>query len=579
MNFAVIKQKKVYIPLIIIVLVAFFGIRSYRKSHAPVAYETIKVARANLEQTVEATGKIESVDDLSLRFEIPGTLTSVKVKPNTKVKKGALLANLRLSELNAAVAQASANLKQKLAGATDQDRAYYQAAVVAAEASLEQAKIDAVTSVKIAEGDVATAKNNLQLAEGGENSQIVTTAYENALAAMRSAIVKLDDGLVQADAILGVDNTSGNDSFEIYLAPSNPALILQAKNAYARTKIEIASTRSQVTAIIGPASHREIESALVTTENALTLSIELLSSVSSVLQFTQPAGSLTAADLSAKQTTVTTARANSATQYTTVIGERQDLTEAKNSYSNYTLAYQEALQDLETARATAESNVKLKESAYNQAQANYQTRVLPPREVDVAYYRATLWQAAAARDKAIIRAPIDGIVTKVNKKVGESVSTGDVMIEMLSPHFEVQVDIPETDVSKLQLGDEATITLDAFGEETKFAGTILIIEPGSTEIQDVVYYKVTVGLTDTDQPIKSGMTANVSIKTDTRENTLFVPSRAVRSREDGTKYVRVLEAGVERETVVKAGLRADGARVEILDGLTEGQEVIVGTKN
>ncbi len=580
MNLALIKQKKVYIPLIIVVGIGLVSIRSYRKSHAPPEYETMKVSRAALEQTVEATGKIQSVDDLSLRFEIPGTLTSVKVKPNTKVKKGTVLANLRLSELNASVAQASANLRQKLAGASEQDRAYYAAAVDAGLAALEQAKVDAVTGVKVAEGNVETAKNNLQLAVGGDNSQIITTAYENAIAAIKTAVVKLDDALVQADAILGVDNVSSNDSFEISLSPSNPTLILQAKMAYEKTKSEVTRVRTQVTTITNPSNHSEIESALTTTDSALSLSVEMLSSVSAVLQNTQPSGSLSASELSTKQTTITTARAASAAQYTTIIGEKQDIVAAKNSYSNYTLAYAKAEQDLDTARATADSNVKLKEAAYNQAVANHQTRILPPREVDVAYYRATLSQAVAARDKAIIRAPIDGIVTKVNKKIGELVSSGDVMIEMLSPRFEVKVDIPETDVSKLQMGDEATVTLDAFGEETKFVGTILVIEPGSTEIQDVVYYKVTVGLADTDKPIKSGMTANVSIKTDSRENALFVPSRAIRTRDDGTKYVRVFVREKERdlETTVKVGLRADGAKVEILEGLEEGQEVIVGTK-
>jgi len=85
-----------------------------------------------------------------------------------------ILANLRLADLNAAVAQASANLNQKLAGSTNEERSYYQAAVDAAKAAWDQAKIDAQNSITVKEAAFDTAKNNLKLAEGGEN--IIKTA-------------------------------------------------------------------------------------------------------------------------------------------------------------------------------------------------------------------------------------------------------------------------------------------------------------------------------------------------------------------------------------------------------------------
>ena len=74
------KTKKFYIILAIILLVAFFGYRQYSaKNKAPV-YETVQVQRGNLVQTVEATGQVETAGDLSLRFEVPGTMGQVQVK-------------------------------------------------------------------------------------------------------------------------------------------------------------------------------------------------------------------------------------------------------------------------------------------------------------------------------------------------------------------------------------------------------------------------------------------------------------------------------------------------------------------
>ena len=198
------------------------------------------------------------------------------------------------------------------------------------------------------------------------------------------------------------------------------------------------------------------------------------------------------------------------------------------------------LRTLAAATSAADSSLKMKEAAYYQAMANWENKNNPTREVDLAPLRAALSQAAANRDKAVIRAPMDGVVAKINYKVGEAVGSVDPIIEMISPHFEIKVDIPETDVAKLKVNDKVVITLDAFGDDVKFFGQVMSIDPASTELQDVVYYKIKVTIDPTDQPIKAGMTANVTVNTSQRENTLFIPLRAVRT--NNIKYVRVLKS-------------------------------------
>ncbi|MEK7644311.1 MAG: HlyD family efflux transporter periplasmic adaptor subunit, partial [Patescibacteria group bacterium] len=178
--------------------------------------------------------------------------------------------------------------------------------------------------------------------------------------------------------------------------------------------------------------------------------------------------------------------------------------------------------------------------------------------------------------KAIIKAPIDGLVTKITAKRGEFISSAAPMVQMLSNHYEVKVDVPETDIPKIKIGDRAIITLDAFGDDLKFSGKVLTVELASTEIQDVVYYRVTVTVDPGAKEIKSGMTANVTLATDRRSNVLAVPIRAIKTN-DGKK-VQVLELGQPREVAVEVGLRADDGQVEILSGLQEGQEVIISVK-
>jgi len=217
----------------------------------------------------------------------------------------------------------------------------------------------------------------------------------------------------------------------------------------------------------------------------------------------------------------------------------------------------------------------------DQSQANYDDAKNPPRDVDVASYdaslagaQASLAQAVANRNKSVIIAPVDGVIGKIDAKVGEYVSSGEDVVKIVSPHFEIKVDIPETDITKVSFGDEAEIKLDAFGEDVKFAGMVTEIEIGETVIQDVVYYTVTLTLEeDGENEILNGMTADVLFFTEEKENVLYIPSRAVRN--NGSKYVRVLKDDEVEEVAVKLGLRGDDGLIEIIEGLEEGQEVII----
>lgn len=580
MNLAFLKKKKFYIPVaIVLVLLAAYFYGSYRRNNQPVTYETVKAVRDTLTQTVDATGKIESVNDLSLRFEAGGTLDAVKVSEGDKVKAGTVLANIKLSDLNAAVAQASANLNQKLAGATTQERSYYQAAMEMAKASLDQAKIDASNSVATAEANVETAKNNLKLAEGGENSEIVGNAYENAVAVLQSSLSILSNGIGESDNILGIDNAFANDSFESALAVLDSNKKIVAYNAYlsAKEASEKAKTSAQNLTSLSPRA--VTDSAMDLTLTAFEKVNQLLVAVSDVLDKSLPVGGLSQISLENKKSAIASTRTTVNAGYSSLLAKKQGVADAKNSFSTFQVAYDKALRDQQAVIGTAQASVVAKEAAYTQAVSNWEGKTVAPRDVDLAFFRAALSQAVAARDKGIIKAPIDGVIVKINKKKGEMVSMSDVVIQMLSPHYEVKVDIPETDVPKLSVDNNVEITLDAFGDDVKFSGKIVSIEPASTVIQDVVYYNVTVTLDETDVAIKPGMTANVKINTANKENVIVVPSRSVRTNSsDSSKYVRLLENGKEVEKVVTLGLKGDNGMVEITDGLVGGEDVIVSTK-
>jgi HlyD family secretion protein len=573
----IFKYKKTIIfAAIAVVIVALVAYSQYKKANTPPSYETVKVERGTLKQTVEATGQITSADELSLRFEYSGKVSEVMVKEGDPVKSGQVLMRLNSADLDAAVAQALANLNQKLAGATPEDLIYFKSAVDVAKASMDQARADGEHSIMTAQSAVDSAYNNLKLAEGGENSEIVSNAYENAVVTLRSSMSTMDNSMTQADNILGVDNYFANDDFEVNLGNLDSTKLPYAQDLYGDIKILVVSAKTAINVLSTASPRADIDGALIQAETALNGCIQLLSATKEVLTATAPVGTLSQSSLDAKKTIIESARTSASSQYNSVIMAKQNIETAKNSYTTFSIAYERALRDLDNTRTTSASNISIKEASYRQAVSNYDAKKNPPREVDVASLRAAVSMAVANRNKAILKAPIDGVVTKVYKKRGEFISMSEPAIEMLSPHYEVEVDIPETDVIKLKLQDSVVITLDAYGDDIKFSGKVLTIDPASTEVQDVVYYRVKVALDDSDKDIKPGMTANVTVSTASIENVLYLPLRAVRTNSE--RYVKVLVNGETKDVPVVLGLRADDGLVEIAEGVNEGDVVILGVK-
>lgn len=524
------KSKKTWIILVIVVLAAIIAISFLSGGKKASKYETAKVERGNLVQTVDATGKVESANDLSLHFDGVGIVETVKVEEGDTVRAGQWLANLSLSQLNAAVAQAQASLDQKLAGATAEQ-------------------------VNVAQKQIESAQITLDRAESTlSDTQVL--ADKNLAAKYSYALNVLDDSYIKMyNAYTTVDGIKEN-----YFKDANDQESLTVRN---NEEYQVKRPKDEVKAYIDTAKAsgktEDIDKAISTAITSLNKVLVGLTAIRGVCDVTTYQGKVTAAE----KTSLDTQKSYISTAQTAMSSLQNDISILKIQNEN----------NLNTAQASVDTA----KAALDLQQANYDSLIAKPRDIDIAYYQAALDQAVANRSKAIIYAPIDGVITSVNKKKGELISSSEVMIEMLSPHYEIQVDIPETDVVKLKNGNDVTITLDALGSDVKFTGSVLSIDPASTDIQDVVYYKVKVGITDTNaDSFKPGMTADVLIKTDSRDNVLNIPYRAVLSRTNSDeKYVRVLKDEKIEERTVQLGLKADDGKVEILSGLTEGEDIVL----
>jgi RND family efflux transporter MFP subunit len=180
-------------------------------------------------------------------------------------------------------------------------------------------------------------------------------------------------------------------------------------------------------------------------------------------------------------------------------------------------------------------------------------------------------------DYTVLRAPIDGYVTKVGTQLNENVNEGTPIITLISSSdVEVKTNIPEDYINSVRQGDKVTVGIEALGTQ-KFDG--YISDVGADALSNFTTYPIVIKLFHPVSEIKSGMSANVSINLDRNaEKLIVVPMTAV--LDDGkNKYVYTLrQVGVNKALVVKTRVEIGeiyGQGVKIKKGLLFSDKLIV----
>lgn len=199
-----------------------------------------------------------------------------------------------------------------------------------------------------------------------------------------------------------------------------------------------------------------------------------------------------------------------------------------------------------------------------------------PSEAELLAAQARVEAAQATLDQTRLLAPFDGTIISVELTPGQRVSanTQALVIADVSAYM-ITVDVSEVDISSIQVGQMAEVTLDALPGET-FTGEVTAVGYTGSNQQGVVYYPVTVTIRQPDPRFRPGMTAAVRIITDRRDHVLMVPNRAVKLS-NGQPYVVVLVEGQMIQTPVTVGL-SNESYSEILSGdVREGDTLVIIT--
>lgn len=219
-------------------------------------------------------------------------------------------------------------------------------------------------------------------------------------------------------------------------------------------------------------------------------------------------------------------------------------------------------------------------------------------DIDIAksqleHAKASVALVRAQLSKYKLLAPFSGIATNVDIKPGHIVSPNVTIFSLISnSKFQIEANISEADIAKISIGDQARVSLDAYGRDQIFNARVVDIDPGGRVIDSVAVYKVTFEFESDDDRILSGLTADIDIVANEKQDVIFAPSRDVISKE-GKKYVKIRiapESTDERfanlsvvaklgeykvvEVPIEIGLRGSDGRTEIISGLREGDIIV-----
>ncbi|MFA5886527.1 MAG: efflux RND transporter periplasmic adaptor subunit [Patescibacteria group bacterium] len=633
------NHKKRWIIIISLVLVLGLVIFFLLRKKTTVDYTTVELKKGTLIQTVAEVGTVKANKELELNFSLSGRINKITTKVGELVKKGQILMELDLSSLllkekeassNLEVAQA--NLNKLLKGATPQELAILDAQVSQARVAYESASNDLDKTEAVAKENLTQAAKSL--ADLESNSEIDVTPQEQAILTAENNLANVksssqqtldnsrNNTLIVADAKMAIANTAldyvsrllNDNDLKSTFSVLDGANLNSTKVSYNAGLV----LKAQLTSVLAIAKKDPSE------ENLRALSSGALAYLNGVYQavsYCFKALEATVVSSYLSQTTLDLYKSNVSANLSALSAGISVVQEADYSLTNSLLAYKNnvatATDSLSAAKVNLNNAIKLARNSYNSTKlsgesqvADAKARMAAAREAwsvaykqltkiktsarveDIELSRAQLAQAQANLDlikkqesDSQIIAPIDGQVSKINYEIGEQVGTLAALTMLTENNFEIEVDISESDISKIKLQDPVAITFDAFGEVRQFKGQIYFIEPASTVIQGVIYYKVKILLVDSPEnlvDIKAGMTANTTIMTNKKEDIFMVPARAVIDKNGAGKFIRLLENGQVREISVVVGISGNDGLLEIKgDGLSAGQAVItfVNTKS
>jgi len=280
-----------------------------------------------------------------------------------------------------------------------------------------------------------------------------------------------------------------------------------------------------------------------------------------------------------QEATIDYEKANAAYEISVAAADNSDVQSAISSAQSAQAQLDDLLNSPTDAEiATAQAQIADAEAALAEVQEGPSPSELRSTEISLEQALVDLEEAYANLAAAKLYAPRDGTVLAIDAAIGERISEGTVVLTLAdTAQLELTIDVAELDVPQVDVGQSARIEIDAASGQN-FRGEITDIAPSSDSTSGVVYYPVTIRLTDNElSKIRPGMTAIATIQnTETAaEGGWLVPTTALQ-QENNQSVVMIADGETQRAVAVETGA-VQGEWTVVQSSELQAGDQVVGT--
>ncbi len=554
-SFARTHKKISAVVAIVILVVGYWAYGVMFPAATTTRYVVGTVTRGTIVASVSGSGQVLASNQLDIKPNVSGQIIAVDASSGEHVSAGQLIAVIDPSDAQKAVRDAQVSLQSAQLALQKLQEPADALSLTQAQNNAQNATDDLTRAYTSSYTDVTSFY--LDLPDLMTNLQDIVTGTE----AARGSQWNID---YYKNAIEGYDGTNGVSSSEsLSYRDTAYNAYLNAQKSYAAALADYQLTsQSSDTATIEKITNETYASAQAIAD--------ALGSVNSFLRFYED-------QVKAHNQNPSATADTALTNLTAYIGKM-------NTHLSALLA------DINTFK-TDKQNVTETTQSLQKLQTGTDPLDVQSSQLSLTQRQNALTDAQNALADYYIRAPFAGTLAVVNAKKFDTAGSGTALATLITTQQMAQLSLNEVDAAKVKVGDKATLTFDAIDGLT-LTGRVAEINSIGTVSQGVVSYTVQIGLDTQDDRIKPGMTVNAAIQTDVHQDVLTLPSSAVKTKNNAS-YVEVFDPALPagsgttssqgvvsslapKQIPVTTGI-ADDVNVEVLSGVTEGQQIVVRT--
>jgi len=535
---------------LILAVAGYFVFRPSDKNEAVAVYTYGTVQSGTVMQTVSGTGQISSARESALKSKVSGKVASVAVSPGQAVKSGDIIASLDDRDAQAVVEEARLALENARISMEELYEPADELALTQAQNALNQAE----ESLKNDQEDLRKAYEDGfdAVVDAFGNLPSIIAGMQDIVAGSSSYVVQSNAGYLDyySDAIKNYD-------------PQASQMAAAASSSFRSAKARYDENFADYKSMSRSADNEDVETLIGQTRDTTQTIAEALKNIAILIQRYKDA--LNNQNLTAQ---------SFADTHLTALA---DYTAKNNSHLSGLASAKSGIDDAQNSIVNDERTIDEKSQSLAKLTA-------APEEIDVKSQKLAVQQKERALADAIdtlndctITAPFDGVVAAVEIDAGDDVAANAEIATVITDNQIATITLNEVDIAKIETGQKATLTFSAI-DDLAITGKVIEVGLIGAVNQGVVSYDAVIALDDENEQIKSGMSASATIITAMKQDVLLVPSVAVKTDDDGSAYVLVASESSDqpRRQAVEIGL-SDDANTEIIQGLSEGDRVVVST--